>query len=71
MEPVHVHIAEGTPQEQVTKIWITQKGKALMANNRSRIPDHELNTLMRMIETRCFEIMAKWKERFGEISYYC
>lgn len=71
LEPVHVHIAEGVPQEQATKIWITQKGKALMANNRSRIPDHELNTLMRMIETRCFEIMAKWKERFGEISYYC
>ena len=25
LEPVHVHIAEGIPQEFATKIWITKK----------------------------------------------
>ncbi len=71
LEPVHVHIAEGAPQENATKIWITRTGKAMLANNKSKIPDHELNSLMRMIETRSFEIISKWKERFGETSFYC
>jgi len=43
----------------------------MLANNKSKIPDHELNSLMRMIETRSFEIISKWKERFGETSFYC
>ncbi len=71
LEPVHVHIAEGVPQENATKIWIARTGKAMLVNNKSKIPDYELNTLMRMIETRSFEIISKWKERFGEISFYC
>lgn len=70
LEPVHVHIAEGTPQENATKIWITRTGKAMLANNKSKISDHELNTLMRMIETRSFEIISKWKERDSAKSVY-
>lgn len=27
LEPIHVHIAEGTPVQNGTKIWITQKGR--------------------------------------------
>lgn len=71
LEPVHVHIAEGAPQEFATKLWLSRKGKVLLANNKSKIPEHELNALMRMVESRYFEIVARWKERFGEVSFYC
>ena len=71
LEPVHVHIAEGIPQEFATKIWITKKGKCMLSHNKSKLPGHELNILMRMIETRSLEIVSKWQERFGEISFYC
>ena len=27
LEPIHVHISEGKPDENGTKIWITQSGK--------------------------------------------
>ncbi len=71
LEPIHVHISEGIPQEFATKIWITKKGKCMLAHNKSKIPEHELNVLMRMIETRCFEIISKWKSRFSQVSFYC
>lgn len=31
--PVHVHVAEGAPTANATKIWITSAGKCLVANN--------------------------------------
>ena len=29
LEPVHVHIADGRPTRDATKIWITSMGRAL------------------------------------------
>lgn len=71
LEPVHVHVAEGRPTANATKIWITYSGKCLKSNNNSQIPDRILNNIMRMIELRTAYICSKWLERFGEISYYC
>ncbi len=71
LEPVHIHISQGAPQEYATKVWLTKNGKTLLANNNSKISDHVLNSLLRIIETRYFDILSKWKERFGEISFYC
>ena len=70
-EPVQVHIAEGTPSPNSTKIWITQKQKCIVASNEARIPHHTLNLLLRVIEGRAFEIISKWQEIFGEIRFYC
>ena len=70
-EPIHVHIAEGTPVQNATKIWITKKQGCIVANNNSKIPSHTLNLLLRVIEGRTFEIISKWKEFFGEIMFYC
>ena len=70
-EPVHVHITEGTPSPNSTKIWITQKQKCIVASNEARIPHHTLNLLLRVIEGRAFEIISKWQEIFGEIRFYC
>ena len=45
LEPVHVHVAEESPQPNETKIWITRSGKCLLANNNSNIPTKTLRNI--------------------------
>ncbi|MBE6091782.1 MAG: DUF4160 domain-containing protein [Selenomonas ruminantium] len=71
LEPVHVHVAEGNPTPNATKIWITNSGKCLLCHNKGRIPDKALRNIMRMIEARSGSIVQKWSAFFGEITYYC
>ena len=71
MEPIHVHISEGVPSKNATKVWITRSGKCLLANNNSKIPSRALRIDMQVIEARNREIIEKWTSYFGEISYFC
>lgn len=71
IEPIHVHIAEGKPVPNATKIWITKDGKCSLANNNSKIPSVVLNKLMRVIEARSFEIINKWELYFNTVDFYC
>lgn len=71
LEPVHVHIAEGTPTSNATKVWITKSGKTLLANNNSKIPEATLRKLIKVIEANADEVCQKWISYFETISYYC
>lgn len=72
LEPIHVHISNGIPNAEATKVWITQNKRALIANpNDKRISAKVLNRLVEMIEAQSDDIISAWIERFGEISYYC
>lgn len=71
LEPIHVHISEGKPKENATKVWITSAGKCLLCHNNSHIPKHVLSNIMRTIEARSDEIIQKWMEYFGELRYFC
>ncbi len=71
LEPVHVHIAQGNPTMNATKVWITKAGKCLICNNNSRIPEKVLRNIIRIIEARSNEVIRKWIDFFGEIRYYC
>lgn len=71
LEPIHVHVAEGRPKVNGTKIWITSSGKCLLENNNSQIPEKALSNIIRVIEARSDEIIEKWKEHFKEIRFYC
>jgi len=71
IEPVHVHIALGTPTKNATKIWITKAGKCLLCNNNSRIQSRILKNIIAIIEARSQDIIDKWYGFFGEIRYYC
>ncbi|MBQ9511809.1 MAG: DUF4160 domain-containing protein [Lachnospiraceae bacterium] len=71
MEPVHVHISEGAPQANATKVWITKSGKCILSNNNSKIPEKTLRSILRIIEARSGMIIRKWQEYFGETDYYC
>ena len=71
LEPVHVHVAQGAPSENATKIWITRAGKCYLCNNNSRIPPKTLRNIMAIIEARSGEVIAKWIAFFGEARYFC
>ncbi|MCD7750368.1 MAG: DUF4160 domain-containing protein [Lachnospiraceae bacterium] len=71
LEPVHVHVSKGNPSANATKIWITRAGKCYLCHNNSKIPEHILRNIMRIIEARSDEILKMWQEYFGEVSYYC
>lgn len=71
LEPIHVHISEGSPTANATKVWITKSGKCLLCHNHSKIANATLKNILRIIEARSDEVIEKWKKFFGEISYYC
>ena len=71
LEYIHVHISPGRPQEGATKVWITKRGKCILANNNSKIPEKTLRNIMRIIEARSNEITEKWISYFNEITYFC
>lgn len=71
LEPVHVHISQGNPSENSTKVWITKSGKCYLCHNKSKIPEKALRNIMRMIEARSTDVINKWIRQFGEIKYYC
>lgn len=71
LEPIHVHISNNVPQENATKIWLTQSGKCLLCHNNSHIPDKKLRNMMDIIEARHAVIENKWYSYFHELHYYC
>ena len=72
-EPIHVHISKGNPTSNSTKVWITQSGGCILANNSSRIPEKDLRRLMRAIEVNFFYIVSEWKSFYGteNTKFYC
>ena len=71
LEPIHVHISQGSPSENRTKVWITKAGKCYLCNNNSKIPSRILRNIMDIIEARSKEVIQKWYDYFGEIRYFC
>ena len=71
LEPIHVHVAEGAPGENATKIWITSAGKCYLANNNSEIDPRVLRNIMKIIEARSGEVVRKWIDFFGDAAYFC
>lgn len=56
LEPIHVHISQGAPSENSTKIWITSAGKTLLANNNSQIPMRVLKNMMRILKQEVMKL---------------
>ena len=70
-EPIHVHVAEGRPTENATKIWISRQGKTVVCHNRSNIPEPRLRLICRAIEANAEDIIMHWQKHFGEMTFYC
>lgn len=72
-EPIHIHISKGKPSSNSTKIWLTKRGGCIVANNNSRISNKDLNTLMEVVTSNYFFIVAQWKKfnQVEEVKFYC
>ncbi len=72
-EPIHVHISKGRPTIKATKIWLTETGGCIVANNNGRIPINELNKLIEALTTNYATIIDEWKAFFeiDEVKFYC
>ena len=72
-EPIHVHISKGKPSQDATKVWITRAGGCIVAHNKSRIPQRELNELLDFVSAQFFLICAEWKSFYAldNIEFYC
>ena len=71
LEPVHVHVSQGAPSADATKIWITKAGCCYLCHNHSNIPRKTLNNIMKIIEARSEEVLQKWQLYFDEMRFYC
>ena len=71
LEPVHVHIAQGAPTANATKVFITKAGKCYIANNNSDIPEMVLRNIVKIIEARSSEVLDKWYAFFGDATFFC
>lgn len=54
-----------------TKIWITEAGGCIVANNNSKIPARTLSAIVDVLESRSSYIVAQWNDVFGESKFYC
>ena len=61
-EPIHVHVCEGTPHADATKIWMD--GMVRLAHNKSQIPAKDLNVIMRWLAANREMIKQKWEKHF-------
>ena len=68
LEPIHVHISQGKPVPNGTKVWITKNHRCSLAHNKSKIPPATLNNIIRIIEMRIPEIEQKWMSIFSKFS---
>ena len=71
LEPIHVHVCQGVPNGNATKIWIMKAGGCILVHNNSRIPDRVLRNIMDVIEARSSEVIKKWTDFFGEARFFC
>ena len=75
-EPIHIHISKGNPTKNSTKVWITQSGGCILANNKSQIPQNDLNKLLDIVSKHYFLIISKCKEFYhidntDDVKFYC
>ena len=70
LEPIHVHISEGTPHSDATKYWINSDGTITQDNNNSRIPQKDLKRIEKTITTYTQDIVKMWEEYFKQPATY-
>ena len=72
-EPVHVHVAKGDPTPDATMLWLTKAGGCVVAHNKGRIPQNDLNELLDIISANHKLICDEWERFFGvhALSFLC
>ena len=71
IESVYVHVSEGKPTANATKLWISSNGECVLCHNNSKIPNRILRNIADVIEAHSNDIIDAWKKYFGEVTFYC
>lgn len=61
-ESIHVHVCEGVPGENATKIWLEDEPR--LEHNKSQIPSKDLNRIMKWLTANRNFVERKWNEHF-------
>ena len=69
-EPIHVHISKRKPTPNSTKAWLLSNGVFSIAHNKSRIPEKELNSIIRKLNANTEMIKNFWIAYHGYETYY-
>lgn len=70
-EPIHVHISKKKPSPNSTKLWLLKSGRFVKANPKdNRIPESELNRIMRKLAPQAEYIRNYWIAYHGYEKYY-
>ncbi len=64
--------AKGIHEPNATKVWITKSGDCIVSNN-SRIPENDLNKILKSIRYNFFYIVSEWKTFYEieDVKFYC
>ncbi len=69
LEPIHIHVSKDL-HKNATKIWILENGTVKLENNNDEIASKDLKRILKAVSVFSDEIIEKWKNNFGEISFY-
>ena len=72
-EPIHIHIAAHRPAANASKLWLTKYGTFIVAHNKSKIPQRELNEIIDLLTLQWVYICNEWMKFFSvsELNFYC
>lgn len=63
-EPCYVHVSRKRAVKNATKIWIEDTPR--LAHNKSKIPERDLNKIMRWLSTNREIVLDKWNQHFAK-----
>jgi len=69
-EPIHVHVSKKKPSANSTKLWLLSNGTFIVANNKSKVPIHDLNRIIDILNINACEIKNMWIAYHGYEKYY-
>ncbi|MCL2109705.1 MAG: DUF4160 domain-containing protein [Oscillospiraceae bacterium] len=71
-EPIHVHVSIKRPSTVSAKIWLTEDGGFIVAEN-DIIPRSNISTLLNILRDNHEDICDEWKKFFNTdtIKFYC
>ena len=69
-EPIHVHVSKKRPNQNSTKLWLLSNGKFVIAHNKGRIQERELNSIIEKLNALSLIVREFWIGYHGYEKYY-
>lgn len=67
----YIHVARKRPSSHSMKFWISKNRDAILAHNGLKLSNSDIMKTQDIISNQSQFICEKWKEYFGDITFYC